>query len=975
MLRALACALLLLPLAALLPGSAAGQGMATACGVDLASGTAPTPGGIVCGTDEGDDLDWSGEDSALTFFGENGHDTVDGSREPDTIQGGPGNDELHGGRGGDRIDGGDDSDFIYGGLGDDVIVERRFGVREAFYGGPGDDVLAGGRGSDTLYGGTGNDVLVGGSGSDVLWGGPGDDVLYGGPNRDTFRCGPGNDVVHRVRVSGSSRSSTERRDSFIRKADGCERIVDSDPTADFPLRDVLGTNGPDQLVGGGGRELLQGKGGADRVFAGGGDDELEGDGAFAQGGDLLMGGSGNDRIAGRAGNDRLYGDARSSAAGPPGNDELVGGAGRDLMNGGPGDDLLVGAYDGDTIFGGAGHDVVTLLGGDTSDAGGRVLVDCGPGFDVAVLNPERRGDFRNCERFVPQFHEADFGRLFRPSPEAIPPGLALRATVGVRAARAGARRAQAPAPPAAAEADGGASAPSISADGTRIAFSSDASNLVVGDSNGERTDPFVRVLPDAATLLVDQRRRGGGPAGQGGRLRRGPSGAISANGRWVAFSSRSTELAGSVGHYTIFRRDLYRRTTQVACRAGNEDSESPALSADGAHVAFESRATNLAGGDRNRQTDVYWCDLNTGELRRVSAPIKDTVDDSGSSFQPSISQDGRYVAFVSDSGGLVAGDGARSGVYWRDMQTGETRVVDVRAGASTSDGSGMNPRISADGRFVAFDSDATDLPGGELNGRAIDVFRKDMADGSVVLVSRAADGSGAAGGSTTDSITGDGSGVVFTSSAPNLVAGDGNGRADVFVRSVPSATTFRVSARADGSELAGPSSSGAVSAGGSHVAFASRAPDVTPGTGRSERARVYRKDLTTGAVDLVTVGLDLPPRSLIAKPAGVLLRRKARLIAGTVTDNGAVQRVDVSLSRSIGSGRCLALTRGRRFVRVRCGRPVWLRARVTNGLRFTARIGRLLPRGNWTLRSRATDDAGQVDAAEPGRNSVQFRVR
>jgi WD40 repeat protein len=288
----------------------------------------------------------------------------------------------------------------------------------------------------------------------------------------------------------------------------------------------------------------------------------------------------------------------------------------------------------------------------------------------------------------------------------------------------------------------------------------------------------------------------------------------------------------------------------------------------------------------------------------------------------------------------------------------------VPAGATTSDGNGMNPVISQDGRFVAFDSDATDLPGGELNGRIVDVFRKDVTDGSVVLVAEG----------TADSMTADGSGVVFTSAAP-LVAGDANGRADVFVRSVPAAQTFRVSARADGSELAGPSSRGAVSGDGHYVAFASRAPDVVGTSGRSARARIYRKDLVTGAVDIATLGIDLSPRSLIAKPYGVQLRRKVRLIAGTTGDNGVVQRVEVALSRPIGGGRCLWLARGRSFVRAKCSEARWLRARLTGGLRFTARIGRLLPRGTWTVRSRATDGGNRAEVPEAGRSIVTFRVK
>ena len=950
--------LALLALAAAAPASAAtSSGYRTTCGVELSRGVAVTPGGPICGTDEGDDVGYGGEDAAISFFGENGHDTVQGSRHADQVNGGGGNDEVHGGRGDDRLDGGDDSDVLFGGLGDDVLVERRFGVREHLYGGPGNDLVAGGRGNDFVYGGTGNDVVLGGNGPDRLFAGPGDDILYGGSGRDVFDCGPGNDTAYRVRGSAD-------RDGLIPRSAGCERIVNTDPTREFPLRGVRGSNGQDSLVGTGEAELLEGKGGADRIFGGGGDDELEGDGASLQGGDLLMGGSGNDRIAGRSGDDRIYGDARSATAGPPGTDELVGGSGRDLLVGGPGNDLVAARYDGDRVLAGAGSDVINLLGGDTGDENARVFVDCGPGRDVVVINPARRGTFRRCESFAEQFYTADFGFLFRPSPEVYPPTVRIDGPAAAAARRRPGRGAQDVPPPAPAEPAGGASNPSISGDGNRVAFSADARNLAEGDTNLERTDPFVRDLPTAVTLLADA-TRGGTSAERGGRFGRTPGRALSGDGRYAVFSSNTPDVAGRVVHYTIFRRDLTRRLTQVACRRGNDDSENPAISAGGHHIAFESRATNLAGRDANRQTDVYWCDMFTGEVRRVSSPVDDSVNGSGTSLDPSISADGRYVAFTSDAGGLVPGDGRRAGVYWRDMQTGETKIVDVPAGALASNGNGQNPRISPDGRFVVFDSDATDLAGGELNGATIDVFRKDVIDGGITLVSQGADGSGANGDSTADSISGDGQAVGFSSSASNLVPGDGNGHADAFVRSLPLAVNSRVSTRQDASELAGSSSGVALSFDGRYAAFGSREP----------RTRIYRKDVGTGALDHVTVGIDLPPRSLIGEPFGSELRRKVRLVAGTARDDSALAAVDVAVSRRAGRRGCIWLGRRGALVRRACDEPLWLRARLTSGLRFTLRIGRLLPRGTWTARSRATDAGGAVEGERPGANVASFTLR
>src|SRR3954470_1664475 len=416
----------------------------------------------VCGTDEGDDVFFTGETTGVQFFGENGHDTVAGSVYDDRLVGGGGNDEIHGDRGDDALDGGDDSDLLFGGPGNDSLRERRFGF-DTLFGGPGDDTLAGGRANDKLYGGIGNDVLYGGSGTDRLYGGPGDDTLYGGPNRDYYDCGPGNDTVYYTRRD-TGPSSLERHDGFIPKAAGCERVIEGDPTADFPLRDKVATAGNDVMAGTDGPDLLEGKGGSDKLEGGPGDDELEGDGASLQGDDTLIGGDGNDRLAGRAGNDRLFGDA-TDGSGSAGDDELVGGSGHDLLVGGAGSDALMGAYDGDRIIAGSGNDVVSLLGGDTTDPNGTVYVDCGSGVDLVVINPARRGTYRHCEYFDDQWHEADSGQLLRPSPEVFPPG-----TEPARAARHKrgqsifvTARAWAVAAPA--EPDGAAGPPSISFDG------------------------------------------------------------------------------------------------------------------------------------------------------------------------------------------------------------------------------------------------------------------------------------------------------------------------------------------------------------------------------------------------------------------------------------------------------------------------------------------------------------------------------
>lgn len=880
-------------------GDAAAAPYPSACGVDLSRPLAPRSTGPVCGTDEGDDVFFLGEAGAIQFFGENGHDTVAGSVWDDRLIGGGGNDELHGDRGDDVIDGGDDSDTVFGGPGNDTLRERRFGFDD-LYGQSGDDVLAGGRANDHLYGGVGNDTLYGGSGTDRLYGGPGDDSLYGGPNRDSFDCGAGNDTVYRVPTSQSGPSALEKSDSFIPKAVGCEKIVNGDPTAAFPLRNKVATNGNDVMAGTDGADLLEGKGGSDKLDGGGGNDELEGDGTSLQGSDTLIGNAGDDRLAGRSGNDRLFGDT-ADRGGPSGNDEIVGGAGRDQLVGGGGDDALMGAYDGDRILAGSGNDVVALLGGDTADPNGTVYVDCGSGFDLVVINPARRGTYRGCELFADQWHEADWGKLLRPSPEVFPDG-----SEPARAARARSAAFDI-APVGPGEPDGGAGPPSISYDGSRVGFSSDAGNLVEGDTNAERSDPFVRDLAAGTTVAADSVSRG--LAVYGGRFRRGPSGGLSADGRYAVFSSRSSDLGRSGSGYRVWVRDLQDGSTEQACRAPNGDAESPVVSADGRHVAFESR------GDNN----VYWCDLDSRELRAVASPSDDAV---GIALEPTLSADGRFIAFTSD---------ADDSVQWKDMQTGELRRV----------GNGFHPRISANGQQVAFDNS-----GG--------VYRRDMVDGSVADV----------GPGVADSISADG----------NVIAYSSVGNGDVWIRNMATGTVVAVSTRADGSRPSGPSYGGAVSADGRYVAFASRAPDVVPGTSPAARARIYRKDTATGAVELVSVGLNLKPRSLISEPRGTLARRKAKLLTGTTEDDGGVAKVEVSLVRKLGKNRCVWLARGSRVKTAPCSKPVWVTTRLDGGLRWSLQVRRLLPRGTWTLRSRATDTTGRQEPARQNINSVSLKL-
>jgi Tol biopolymer transport system component len=156
---------------------------------------------------------------------------------------------------------------------------------------------------------------------------------------------------------------------------------------------------------------------------------------------------------------------------------------------------------------------------------------------------------------------------------------------------------------------------------------------------------------------------------------------------------------------------------------GNEQSSGPAISADGRFVAFQSAASNLVPGDTNGAQDIFVRDRQTGTTRRVSVgPGGVQTNAEASSGVPAISADGRFVAFESDATNLVPGDtNGAIDVFVRDRQTGTTRRISVGPGGVQGNSDSGGPAISADGRFVAFVSNASNLVPGDSNAR-FDVF-------------------------------------------------------------------------------------------------------------------------------------------------------------------------------------------------------------------------------------------------------------
>ncbi|MBX3059677.1 MAG: PD40 domain-containing protein, partial [Anaerolineae bacterium] len=265
------------------------------------------------------------------------------------------------------------------------------------------------------------------------------------------------------------------------------------------------------------------------------------------------------------------------------------------------------------------------------------------------------------------------------------------------------------------------------------------------------------------------------------------------------------------GHKDVFVYDLQTgQTSRVSVASdgthGNSYAAYPSISADGRYVTFVSDSSNLVSGDTNGSADIFVHDRQTAQTSRVSVASDGSQANSFSEL-PSISADGRHVVFSSEASNLVSDD---TNGYWdifvHDRQTGQTSRVSIASdGTEGNERSWYQSYISADGRYVVFSSDASNLVGGDTNNE-MDVFVHDRQTGQTSRVSVASDGTQANMLAGADSISGDGRYVVFSSMASNLVSGDTNGDVDVFVHDQQTGETSRVSIASDGTQGNGDSS-------------------------------------------------------------------------------------------------------------------------------------------------------------------------
>lgn len=361
----------------------------------------------------------------------------------------------------------------------------------------------------------------------------------------------------------------------------------------------------------------------------------------------------------------------------------------------------------------------------------------------------------------------------------------------------------------------------LSADGRYVVFSSHSTDLVAGDTNGQR-DVFVRDTRTGRTTLVSV-----GAGGVQGN-QESAQGSISADGRFVAFNSAASNLLpGDTNNSPdVFVRDLLTgRTTLVSVgRNGpaNQGAQQPEISADGRHVAFASGSTNLVAGDTNATGDVFVRDLDTSRTERVSLTVGG-VQSVHSSADPGISADGRFVAFASNLEVAV-----------RDRGTQRTRVVSrgVTADPRSDFHESVKPTLSNDGRFVVFTVIAW-WPGMDP---VPSIWLRDLRTDRLELISVDYLGRPALqiGGSFQPDVSADGRYVTFGSTA-HVTRGDEGELSDVYrldrkTGSLAWITSGQDQARVDGRHGShGP----AISDDGRHVAFDSDAKTLAPGGGTS----------------------------------------------------------------------------------------------------------------------------------------------
>jgi hypothetical protein len=332
---------------------------------------------------------------------------------------------------------------------------------------------------------------------------------------------------------------------------------------------------------------------------------------------------------------------------------------------------------------------------------------------------------------------------------------------------------------------------------------------------------------------------------------------LSKDGRKVGFSSTSTTLhpddtdaLQDVYVKDVSTGEMILASTSAQGVKGNGHSVTAYLSRSGNRVAFSSEATNLHPDDSTPDLDVYVKVISTGAL--ILASTSDSgVKGNGDSGVGSISADGRTVAFWSEATNLDPADPDTTGdVYVKNLVTGDIALASTSDAGVKGNGEVGETSLSANGTRVGFSSDATNLDPADTDDRS-DVYVKDLATGNLMLVSVPEEGAKAQTHSLGPSLSTDGTLVAFYSRARNLHPGDTDTWHDVFVKDLTTGGISLASATAEGRDANFESTHPSISADGLRVAFESWADNLSEEDG-DDWYDVYVKDLCAGELLLAS---------------------------------------------------------------------------------------------------------------------------
>ena len=416
--------------------------------------------------------------------------------------------------------------------------------------------------------------------------------------------------------------------------------------------------------------------------------------------------------------------------------------------------------------------------------------------------------------------------------------------------------------------------PVVSANGRFVAFHSFAFNLVPNDFNGRR-DVFVRDLQNGTTTLVSVNLSG---TGTGNGTSQKPT--ISADGRYVVFESDASDLVpnDTSTKNDIFVRDLQTGTTTLVSvnnshtGGGNQDSLNAVISPNGQYVAFSSFASDIIDIDNNNTIDIFVYSINGGQMRMVSCDIACTTPGNAASYMPNLpkdkapravfSKDGTFLVFESQATNLTGTpdpNGHSPDVFLRNLDVGFTKVLSaVPFLAATANGSSTTPIISGNGRFVFFQSTATNLTPNDTNN-GLDLFVCDLNSNEKTLVSVTTTNTGSnihPNSQFFPVASDDGRYVIFQSNAKTYVANDSNNEIDVFRRDLQTNATTLISVNTSGGTNAGDSVLGAVmSANGRFVAFIGFGAAFTTTPDTNGRGDVFVRDVDLGTTTLLSTNI------------------------------------------------------------------------------------------------------------------------